>query len=123
MQFRAVEDINLGKIQSKIISLKKNGLVELEDTPEIKALVQAGILKETYSDGDVADDVDGPVDEIDKFKNIKGIGPELAEYLINAYRTYENFSNKITEEKLEKMPGIGKIRAKGMFEIINIKNS
>lgn len=145
MQLKANISINLGKIQGRLINLKKGDFVELESTPEIKQLTDEGILldeemvedMETVKKGEedikarrtVAlkdiflnkKEVDNFGSELNKFKNIKGIGPELANLLISQYKTFENFENKITEEKLEKLPGIGKESCKKIYELINTK--
>ena len=110
----ALQNINLGKIQGKIINLKIGDKVNLEKTPEVIDLIKAKILSEEEEPENIPYESDQ-----EKFEKIKGIGPELANLLIEKYKTYEEFKTKATAEDLEALPGISKSGSEEIIKLIN----
>lgn len=52
----------------------------------------------------------------EKLIDLKGVGEELAEEIIQLYPNWEEFVRKVTLEALEDISGIGKSRAKKIME-------
>ena len=113
----ALQNINLGKIQGKILNLKIGDKVNLELTDEVQGLINAGILTVTENPGTAINE------DKEKFENIKGIGPEMADMLIQKYGSYKEFEEKATAKDLESLPGISERGGEEIMKLINKKQS
>jgi len=57
-----------------------------------------------------------PVSEEERFAELKGVGPELAEELVEEFGSYDEFAENASPEDLEPVSGIGEKRAESLVE-------
>lgn len=57
-----------------------------------------------------------PVSEEERFAELNGVGPELADELVEEFGSYDEFAENASPEDLEPISGIGEKRAESLVE-------
>lgn len=63
-----------------------------------------------------AEEKDEPVSEQEQFADLKGVGEELAEEMVEEFESYEVFVEEADVEVLSDISGIGESRAESLLE-------
>lgn len=74
---------------------------------------------ELVSGEDASDEEESIVSEEERFAELNGVGPELAEELVEEFEGFDAFVEEAEPKDLEPIPGIGEKRAESLVEQVN----
>jgi len=65
---------------------------------------------------EVEEEVDEPVSEVERFVELKGVGEELAEEMVQVFGSYDAFVEDADVDSLSDIAGIGESSAESLLE-------
>lgn len=92
------------------------------NTREATELVSDNSQNQEKEDEEVVEEVDETqedgqaVSEEERFAELSGVGPELADELVEEFGSYDEFAENASPEDLEPISGIGEKRAESLVE-------